>query len=397
MTEGKGDCAMAGGEALAREETKQQARKEAQTATNSARDNADGADGKDREVIFDQGLDIGKLLRPGTERRQSLHGFDEDYVDIVDYIVRCTYKIWEQKGIGLIYTHYKQDTPVYKSDGFTLGRDEVVASTVQSQAAMPDELGFFQDIVWGGDDRAGFLSSHRFLMVGRNTGYTAYGPPTRRKVRVWGIANCLVRENLIVEEWLYHNELSFIRQLGLPIRETVLRHAPKPLDSLGPEQHGGIERLRGQEPPVTLGPKPDGFDIEDMVRRSMHEIWNWRLLNKVDDYYGENYLYHGATGRETYGRGNYKAYVLSVLAMFPDAAMHIDDLCWNGDEREGYRTAVRWTLLGTHTGPGIYGEPTDRQIQMSGITQHLVRGGRFVEEWTLFNELQILQHLWSGR
>lgn len=91
MTEGKGDGAMAGGEALAREETKQQARKEAQTATNSARDNADGADGKDREVIFDQGLDIGKLLRPGTERRQSLHGFDEDYVDIVDYIVRCTY------------------------------------------------------------------------------------------------------------------------------------------------------------------------------------------------------------------------------------------------------------------------------------------------------------------
>jgi len=397
MTEGKGDGAMAGGEALAREETKQQARKEAQTATNSARDNADGADGKDREVIFDQGLDIGKLLRPGTERRQSLHGFDEDYVDIVDYIVRCTYKIWEQKGIGLIYTHYKQDTPVYKSDGFTLGRDEVVASTVQSQAAMPDELGFFQDIVWGGDDRAGFLSSHRFLMVGRNTGYTAYGPPTRRKVRVWGIANCLVRENLIVEEWLYHNELSFIRQLGLPIRETVLRHAPKPLDSLGPEQHGGIERLRGQEPPVTLGPKPDGFDIEDMVRRSMHEIWNWRLFNKIGEYYTDNYLYHGTTDREYYGRGNYTAYVLSVLAMFPDAAMFIDDLRWVGNEQIGYRTAVRWSLLGTHTGPGIYGEPTDQPIHMHGVTQHRVRDGRFVEEWTVFNELQILQHLWSGR
>jgi hypothetical protein len=34
---------------------------------------------------------------------------------------------------------------------------------------------------------------------------------------------------------------------------------------------------------------------------------------------------------------------------------------------------------------------------MHGITQHLVRDGRFVEEWTLFNELQVLQQLWSER
>ena len=39
-------------------------------------------------------VDISKLMNPGTERRQSLRGFDDDYVDIVDYIVRCTHKIW---------------------------------------------------------------------------------------------------------------------------------------------------------------------------------------------------------------------------------------------------------------------------------------------------------------
>lgn len=385
------------GQATVRDDATGPARKNARTETSPATNGASSANGADGAIIFDQGADIGKLLRPGTERRQSLRGFDEDYVDIVDYIVRCTYKIWEQRGIGLIYSHYKQDTPVYKTDGFSLGRDEVVASTVQAQAAMPDALGFFQDIVWGGDDREGFISSHRFLSVGRNTGYTAYGPPTNRKVRVWGIANCLVRENLIVEEWLYHNELSFIRQLGLPIRETVLRHMPKPLDSLGAEQHGQIERQRGQEPPPPLGPPPQGFDIEDMVRRGLHEIWNRRMFNKIDDYYADNYLYHGTTDREYYGRGNYTAYILSVLAMFPDAAMFIDDLRWVGDEKSGYRTAVRWSLVGTHTGPGIYGAPTDRQVHMHGVTQHRVRNGRFVEEWTIFNELQIVQQLWSAR
>ncbi|MBV9282100.1 MAG: ester cyclase [Chloroflexi bacterium] len=338
------------------------------------------------------------MLRPETGRRQPLHGFDEDYVDIVDYIVRCTHKIWEERGIGLIYTHYNHNTPVYMSDGsLTFGREEVIANTVQSQAAFPDHRGFAEDVVWGGNDREGFLSSHRVMGVGRNTGYTKYGPPTGRKVRTWVIANCLVRENHIIAEWLYHNELSFIRQLGLPIRETVLRHAPRRLDSLGPEPRGEVERVPGQDIPPSFGPRPVGFDLEDMVRRSLHEIWNWRLLNRIEEYYAPNYLFHGATDREYYGRGNYTAYVLSMLAMFPDAALFVDDLRWVGNRRDGYRTAVRWSLLGTHTGPGVYGEPTGRQVRMHGVTQHRVREGRFVEEWTVFNELEIVQQLWCDR
>ncbi len=352
-------------------------------------------------AAFDRQSDVNTTLHPENERRQSLRGFDDEYVDIVDYIVRCTYKIWEQHGIGLIYGHYTHNAVQHGTDGVWYGRDQVIANTIQMQAAFPDLRLIADDVVWTGDDVEGFKTSHRCTLVGRNTGYSVFGAPTGRRIALRSVYNCAVRENRIYAEWAFNDELSLIRQLGLPLRETVKKLTPAPLDSLGSDTVGQVERVRGQTTPDALPPatasKLGSVDVEDLVRRSMHEIWNWRLLNKVDDYYGENYLYHGATGRETYGRGNYKAYVLSVLAMFPDAAMHIDDLCWNGDEREGYRTAVRWTLLGTHTGPGIYGEPTDRQIQMSGITQHLVRGGRFVEEWTLFNELQILQHLWSGR
>ena len=28
-----------------------------------------------------------------------------------------------------------------------------------------------------------------------------------------------------------------------------------------------------------------GFDADYFVRRAFHEIWNWRLLNKVEKYY----------------------------------------------------------------------------------------------------------------
>ena len=50
--------------------------------------------------------DVETLMNPGLEKRQALAGFDEDYVDIVDYIVRCTHKIWEGRDLGLIYSHY---------------------------------------------------------------------------------------------------------------------------------------------------------------------------------------------------------------------------------------------------------------------------------------------------
>jgi len=38
-------------------------------------------------------------------RRQALEGFEPIYSDIVDYILRCTHRIWEEKNVGLIVTH----------------------------------------------------------------------------------------------------------------------------------------------------------------------------------------------------------------------------------------------------------------------------------------------------
>ena len=42
----------------------------------------------------------------GGERRQSMHGFEDTYVDIVDYIVRITHRIWEDQDVGYIYDTY---------------------------------------------------------------------------------------------------------------------------------------------------------------------------------------------------------------------------------------------------------------------------------------------------
>jgi len=328
-----------------------------------------------------------------------MQGFDDDYVDIVDYIVRCTHKIWEEKGMGLIYSHYLHNVTVHTADGTVYGREQVLADSIQTLAALPDRKLFADAVVWTGDDQNGFHTSHHITSVAHNTGYSSYGPPTGKKV-VWrAIANCFVKENRICEEWLLRDDLSVIRQLGFDENEIIARLASKESASKTGEQvHGEIGRVFGQTTPEVLPPKTcEGFDIEDFVRRSTHDIWNWRMFNKIAAYYADNYLCHSASGRELYGRDEFTAFVLSMLAMFPDARFSIDHLFWNGDEREGYRTAMRWSLVGTHTGHGIYGMPTGKRVRIWGMTQHVVKNGRFVEEWTLFNELALLKQFYLAR
>lgn len=50
------------------------------------------------------GRDIPEILSPQGEPRHNMPGFDREYADIVDYILRCTHRIWEQKDVGLIAT-----------------------------------------------------------------------------------------------------------------------------------------------------------------------------------------------------------------------------------------------------------------------------------------------------
>lgn len=354
----------------------------------------------DAEGITDvAGRDASKLLHPDGRRRQSLAGFDDDYVDIVDYIVRCTHKIWEEKGIGLIYTHYRHNVIVHTTGRTVYGRDQVIADSIKTMSAFPDIRLYADEVIWSGNDRDGFHSSHRIVWVGHNTGYSIYGPPTGRKVVRQGIAHCLVKENRIVEEWIARDELALIRQLGFDEHELARRFAAQDaasgVHSSQPLSQGDVERVAGQTTPEALPPPSAGFDIEDFVVRGMHEIWNWRLLNKVDEYYVANYLCRTSTNRELYGRGELKAYILALLAAFPDARLTADHVCWLGDAQAGYRTALRWTLQGTHEGPGVYGAPTGKRVRLLGITHQLVQNGKFVQEWTVFDEFALLKQLYA--
>jgi len=335
--------------------------------------------------------DISRLLTHDQPRCQPMVGFDPEYTDIVDYIVKITHRIWEEKEIGLIYDTYLHNISIWTTDGRIYGRDEVIAGTIRTLAAYPDVRLYADEIIWSGNDQEGFHTSHRIVWVGHNTGYSIYGPPTGRRILRIGIANCLVKENRIIEEWIARDEMAAVLELGLDPFEAATRLAAR---AELQTSFGELERVQGQSVPARMPPRSEaGFDIEDYVRRAYHEIWDWRLLNKIDAYYTPDFICHTVPARKLTGRGPYKAHLLSLMAAFPDAHLTLEHLYWMGDEQEGFKVMVRWNLQGTHRGPSAYGEPTGKRINLMGISHLHIKSGKILEEWMIYDEFALLKQL----
>jgi len=331
-------------------------------------------------------------LAANTGRRHPLKGFDPDYTDIVDYIVRCTHKIWEEKAVGLIYTHYSHNCMVHTSSGTMYGREAMVVNTLQRIAMYASRHAYADDVIWSGDEKNGFYSSHRVSSVGTNTGYSPYGPPTGRKVWRWGIADCFVRENKIVEEWLAHDGITEVRQMGYD----PMKLARESVWPSTPHTTGEIDRLpTGQQAPVFVGVPPADQDPQAFIAALLQNLWNARLINMVREHYAPGHLAFLPDSRKLHGHGDYENFVITLMACFPDLALTIGHQCVQGSAERGYRVATRFTLQGTHEGYGPYGAPTGRRIFLMCMSHHVIRGDKVVQEWTIFDEFTLLKQLYA--
>nr|WP_083933197.1 ester cyclase [Sciscionella marina] len=119
-----------------------------------------------------------------------------------------------------------------------------------------------------------------------------------------------------------------------------------------------------------------------------------RQRRKLDWTNRPNAVYHGPNGRELYGTGDIQHDILAMLAMLPDARMYVDEVYWNSTAEEQTKVAVRWTLIGTNTGPSRYGSPTGRRVRVLGISHQHLTAGRVVEEWSVYSEFNLLKQLY---
>lgn len=323
-----------------------------------------------------------------TPLKHSMKGFEEQYTDIVDYIVRITHRIWEEADMGYIYDTYSNKVTVHTGYGTDYGVENVVSGSIAFLAALPDRRMYAEDVIWTGDDQQGFHTSHLIVNTGTNTGYSPWGAPTGKAVNFLAIANCFAKENKITEEWLVRDTAVLIRQLGFDPWE-IARKANAKANLVT----GETDRLKGQLAPEALPPQTATSEIESFIRENFHDIWNGRHFNQIATSYSSTAIMNVPGNLSIRGIANIKAYHLNFIAMFPDANMQIEHVYWLGNEEEGYRVAVRWRFTGTHKNNGWYGPASHKRINILGISQIHIHNNKINKHYMVFDDLAVMMQL----
>ncbi len=298
-------------------------------------------------------------------------GFTNEYPDVTSYILGITERIWEGRGIGLIRDYYTADVLMHTAAGDGAGVEGVVAGTLATLNEFPDRRLLGEDVIWSGAGSGNAYSSHRIVSTMHHRSQGVFGPPTGRRVMVRTIADCLVRDGRICEEWLVRDQSAIALQLGLdPIELGRNLAAATPAPAVLPDHH---------MPPPTLHPA-----VEAMLR-----IWNETDLGAIRNRYDPAVNLHLPAGQDDFGHDGVERFVTGVLASIPAARLAIDHVIVREDPGHRLRLAVRWRLSGVHSGRGRFGAPSGVNLRIPGITHSELIDGKIVREFTLVDELAI--------
>ncbi len=329
-------------------------------------------------------VDKAILLAPAGERTMPMAGYEDAWVDIVDYIIRITEQIWTDRALGRIYDTYDASCTVYSSYGVVRSVEEVVAATAGTITAFPEEEAHHLNVAWSGDERQGFYTSHLGWTRMVNRGSSLWGPATGLTVGRRFAADCISRDNRIHTEWLVHDVGALVTTLGLSIDDAAAIVAAEPRR----ERYvvSPVTRLSGQVPPGVYDGARD--TPEDWARGFYHDVWTRRRLDTLGEVYAPDAITHWAGGRIANGPRNIGMLIIETMASLPDGLMEVEHVCWS-EETDGVIVAVRWRLTGATRRGGSLGDrlPIGRLISILGVSHYRFQGRRVVEEWTVFDQV----------
>ncbi len=312
------------------------------------------------------------------------------YASVPDFIYGITREIWEDRGIGgKLDKYYAPDILLRAATGFTNSNQGVTAQTLQTLHQFPNRQLVGEDVVWTAFDDGSFLSSHRLTSVMTHTGDGILGRAQGRVVRSRIIADCWVRDQVVVEEWLVRDQAAFARCLGIEPRALAR-------DMVERERRQGVPVsffLPAHDIPGKFRPAVQDDETVAGVVRHLMRLWHSKETAAIRDLYFHGAAFHAPGGDVLYGHGDIDTFVLGYLASFPDATYRVESAQVNREAEQPVRIALRWSLSGTHSGFGHFGEPSGAPVYVMGMSHLQVTNGRVVAEYMVTDEVSIWKQI----
>lgn len=332
-----------------------------------------------------------------TKREQKMIGFDPQYRDFVDYIMKITHQIWEEKGIGVIYDTYHNNVTMHLGTSSLVGIKDVVANTLATLHAFPDRRLIGQNVIWSNYGKEGYLSSHRVMSTATNLGDSNFGPATGRKINFRTVIDCATTANRIHEEWLVRDNLWMVTQLGFDPHELAKKMAKASKDKVNPLQanYGLCESMEGQFMPEKYTAKDDS--VGEMMLEMCSRVYNAKYISDVKKYYHENAVIHYICDKDLNGYDEIQGMIISFLSSVPSGSYEVERVtCTDRPNNDGYDVSIRWRLRGINDGIGFLGQPSGKPMNIMGINHYHVIDGKIIEEWDTFDALDALKQKYMG-
>ena len=323
------------------------------------------------------------------------HGAYSSNDDIVDFILGITFEIWEERGVELISQYYADDCVVWGLDGITHGAAEVIDGTRATLDAFPDRLLLGEQVIWSGNRKEGYYSSHRLLSTATNAGPTRFGPATGQRIRMRNIADCFVEEGVITKEWLVRDHMTLARQLGAePLRAAREMAEQRTAEHQAWMESEAVRVAAASRPTSSAAALSPVSDPEAFAWAALTSCWGQDVESFASTYAPYCVLHRSPLDYYS-GRSALRDYYQSLNRAFGGAKLSVDHVAALPYAGDGVDIAVRWTAAGHHDAELLGAKPTGKPLFILGVTHWRCVAGRVAAEMTVFDDLALLSQTLS--
>ena len=121
--------------------------------------------------------------------------------------------------------------------------------------------------------------------------------------------------------------------------------------------------------------------------KKFYEVYNDKKLDLIDSIFTDDYVGH-VNAHDIVGAANAKGFIGGFLEGIPNAFYDVKESFVNDD-----KVTCRWVCTGTQSG-NFYGmPPTNKDVNVNGITIFRIADGKIAELWNVWDQFTLVEQL----